>query len=90
MSEPQVVYRGVGFWSLLTIVLLVLKLGVGDTAVQDCSWFLVFLPLFTPLLIVIIPLIVIAVGGAMVFVVVWLFLAIENVFTNVIFVRKRK
>jgi hypothetical protein len=49
-SDQKVVIQrqGVGFCGLLFVVLLVLKLGVGDTAVVGLSWWIVTLPLWAP------------------------------------------
>lgn len=50
---------GIGFFGLLTIVLIVLKL----TGVVDWSWWIVFLPLLIPLAIVTVVLASLGLGG---------------------------
>ncbi len=41
--------QGVGFFGILFIVLLILKVGVGETAVVEWSWWLITAPLWGPL-----------------------------------------
>lgn len=51
MSNDQKVViksRGVGFFGILFIVLLVLKVGVAETVVVKWSWWLVTAPLWAP------------------------------------------
>lgn len=40
--------NGLGFGTILFLIFLVLKLGVGDTGVQSWSWWWVFAPLWIP------------------------------------------
>ena len=48
---------GIGFLGALFIVLLVLKVGLGDTDVVDWSWWLVASPLLLQVALVVVPLV---------------------------------
>lgn len=53
MSDTkQTTSGGIGFCGLLAIVFIVLKLGVGNTAVMGWSWWWVLSPLWIPWVIV--------------------------------------
>ncbi len=56
MSSESVSARssgGIGLGGAMFLVFLVLKLGVGDTDVQHWSWWLVTLPLWAPLVVIV-------------------------------------
>ena len=65
MSDKiQVSGSGIGLGGLLFIVFLVLKLGVGNTAVMGWSWWWVCAPLWMPLAFVLaIMLLFLVIGG---------------------------
>jgi len=50
-SNSNTYNGGIGFSSLLFIVFLVLKLGVGDTVVKSWSWWWVCAPLWGPVVL---------------------------------------
>ena len=50
-GDTEVVSGGIGFFGLLTIVFIVLKLGAFKTTVMGWSWWWVFAPLWIPPLV---------------------------------------
>ncbi len=52
--EPRRGGNGLGFGTILFLIFLVLKLGVGDTTVQSWSWWWVFAPLWIPVAILLV------------------------------------
>ena len=55
MTEQQITYNGIGFFGLLTIVFITLKL----CSVVNWSWWLVFAPLWMPVCFLLIVVIII-------------------------------
>ncbi len=46
MSEKTIIKKGISGTTILFIVLFLLKVGIGNTSVQDWSWWLITLPLW--------------------------------------------